>query len=91
MKALILNGARQGEDATCSVQDEVVADHVREALARAAEALADGRPVPDHAITRAENPPVPAGLYRFLGSRTFKRAARGHGVLRQLHARPCET
>lgn len=63
--------------------------HLREALALAAEALAEGRAVPDKAVKKADTPPVPIWLYRWMASRSFKKDTRRNGV-RDINARPYE-
>lgn len=64
------------------------ARNVRRALDLTADALRDGRPVPDEAVTLMARPLIPSRLYTVLASRRWKREARANGVRGQLRARP---
>ena len=54
------------------------------ALRMAGEALAEGRPVPEQAVTLISNSPLPPILWRWLfttiGTRTFRRQALANGI-----------
>jgi multimeric flavodoxin WrbA len=64
------------------------ARNVRRALALAANAVAQGRVVPDEAKALAGTLAIPAWLYRFLGDWGFRRDARRHGTRSRLGDRP---
>ena len=57
---------------------------LRDALIPVAEAVADGRPIPQLALPR----PMPAWLYRLGGNFMWRRAVGKHGATRSLRARP---
>jgi len=56
----------------------------RNALERVAISLAAGKPVPEDAKRQLGKPFVPAWIYRFVGSRNWKKRARQNGVLHKL-------
>lgn len=58
------------------------------ALALAAEALADGRPVPADAVTVMAGKSMPSWLYVFGGNLGWRLRAARRGVLRRIHDRP---
>jgi len=57
-----------------------------EALARGAEAIAEGKPIPEIALKKA----MPAWLYRFGGNIMWRREAKKNGVAGRLRDRPYE-
>jgi len=61
---------------------------VTRALVLAANAVAQGRVIPDEALRLARTLPVPAWLYRFFGEWGFRREAKKHGTRRRLGERP---
>ena len=65
--------------------------NAREALSLAADALSKGRPVPEEAIKRMADPPMPIRLYTMIGNRTWKKIASQYGMADQLKARPFAT
>ena len=64
--------------------------HQRKALDLTGEALADGRPIPDEAVTLMARLPIPAAAYRFMGDVGWRKLAKGNGVRRDLKTRPFE-
>jgi len=62
--------------------------NVRTALDLAADALARAHPIPPEAVALMAKPLVPKRLYLLLGSMSWKRSAKKHGVARTLDARP---
>ncbi|NTU52095.1 MAG: NADPH-dependent FMN reductase [Chlorobiaceae bacterium] len=62
----------------------------KKALERVAKALAVGNPVPEEARRQLGKPFVPAWIYRFAGSRNWKKQARHNGIIDQIDARPYE-
>lgn len=60
----------------------------KKALERVAKALAEGNPVPHEARRQLAKPFIPAWLYRFVGSRNWKKQARNNGVLEKINDRP---
>jgi multimeric flavodoxin WrbA len=65
-----------------------MARHARAALELAAEALADGQPVPRRAAALMARPLVPGRLYTALAHLDWLRQARRNGVLTRLGDRP---
>lgn len=61
---------------------------IRQALNMAAEALAQGMPIPQKAIQLLARPIVPAWLYRFLGTFGWEKAAKKYGRQNQLNHQP---
>jgi len=55
-----------------------------EALPRIAEAIADGKPIPEVALKRV----MPAWFYRLAGNIMWRRQAKKNGVARRLRAKP---
>ncbi|MHA1248044.1 MAG: hypothetical protein ACTSPE_12010 [Candidatus Thorarchaeota archaeon] len=68
-----------------------VGKNARDALSLAADALSKGRPVPEEAIKRMAEPPMPIRLYTMIGNRTWKKIASRYGMADQLKARPFAT
>lgn len=64
--------------------------HLPVVLEEAAEALAEGRPIPEDTIRSMRRPLVPARLYTLFGSRRWRRDARRHGAAGRIHDRPYE-
>ena len=64
--------------------------NVVKALDLAAEALLEGRDIPEAAAALMGKRLMPAWLYTFVGNRGMKRSARRHGVLGQVYAKPYE-
>ena len=62
--------------------------NLRKALDLCAAALADGRPVPEEAVTLAARPAMPHWLYIWMGNWGWKRAAKKHGTLHLLDRTP---
>lgn len=60
--------------------------NVSNALVPVAEALADGKPIPEPVLSK----PMPAWLYRIGGNVMWRFAARKHHATRRLRARPYE-
>ena len=60
------------------------------ALALIADALCEGRDVPDEAVTAMGKLPTPAAIYRAGGNLGWRRQAKKAGVRSQLAARPFE-
>jgi multimeric flavodoxin WrbA len=67
-----------------------VAGPLRDAFDLAADALADGRPVPTAANALLARPLIPARVYAAVGNLSWLGQARHHGVARKLLARPLE-
>ena len=72
-------------------QVQGLARHAIRALELAAEALAQGQPVPPEAVALMAKPLVPTWLYVRAAHLNWKRAARKYGVQKQLEARPYTT
>ncbi|MFN3374876.1 MAG: NAD(P)H dehydrogenase, partial [Chloroflexus sp.] len=64
---------------------------IRQALTMAAEALAQGQPIPLSAQRRMRQRAIPAWLYRLMGSIGWRTQARRWGMQRQLNRRPYRT
>jgi hypothetical protein len=62
--------------------------NVRQSLAIAAEALADGRPVPETAVRLMAKPLVPRWMYVWLGHRRWERGAKQQGGWNEIERRP---
>ncbi len=60
----------------------------RRALALAAEALSEGRPVPPEAVSLMAGRLMPSWMYVLVGSVGWKLRAARHGVLRRINDRP---
>ncbi|NTV67836.1 MAG: NADPH-dependent FMN reductase [Chlorobaculum sp.] len=60
----------------------------KKALDRVAEAFAAGKPVPEEARQQLAKPFIPGWIYRFVGSRNWKKQARQNGVFEKIDARP---
>jgi hypothetical protein len=65
-----------------------VARSVRRALELAAEALDDGRDIPEEAVHLMAKPMVPLRIYRWLTNYGWRRLARSNGVAERLAERP---
>ena len=61
------------------------------ALDLAAGAIAEGRPLPDQAVTTMATPMIPGWAYRAMGWLGWRMQARQNGVLGKLKARPYES
>ncbi|MBI3173250.1 MAG: NAD(P)H-dependent oxidoreductase [Chloroflexi bacterium] len=61
---------------------------LKQALDLAAEALADGRPIPGSARDLMARPIIPNWLYRFFGGLGWRQQAKGYGVEKHLRDRP---
>ena len=68
-----------------------VGKNARDALSLAADALSKGRSVPEEAIKRMAEPPIPIRLYTMIGNRTWKKMASQYGMADELKARPFAT
>ncbi len=68
-----------------------LARNVRKSLDLAADALADGRPLPSEAVRLMSTPLVPKWLYVWIGESGGKRRARANGVLERIADRPYGT
>lgn len=64
------------------------ARNLTRALALTADAVSQGRVVPDEARRLVRKLAVPAWVYRLLADRGFRKAAKKHGALRDVDARP---
>jgi multimeric flavodoxin WrbA len=60
----------------------------KKALDSVAEALAAGKPVPEAARQQLAKPFIPGWIYRFVGSRNWKKQARHNGALDKIDDRP---
>jgi multimeric flavodoxin WrbA len=60
----------------------------KKALDRVADAFSAGKPVPDEARQQLGKSFIPAWIYRFVGSRNWKKKARLNGILEQIDAQP---
>ena len=67
-----------------------LARNVIKSLNLAAEALAEGRPIPQKAVDLMAKPLMPRWLYILMGSSRWKREAKAHGVHKKLLDRPFE-
>ncbi len=61
---------------------------IRQSLDLAAEALANGQPVPQSARDLLARPSVPNWLYRFMGGFGWRQQAKGYGVQKSIRAQP---
>ena len=68
-----------------------VGKNARDALSLAADALSKGQSVPEEAIKRMAEPPIPIRLYTMIGNRTWKKMASQYGMADKLKARPFAT
>ncbi len=62
--------------------------HVRRSLDVTADALAEGRPVPDEAVALMAKPVIPKWLLLSVGGMVWKVQARREGAAHKLHDRP---
>jgi multimeric flavodoxin WrbA len=60
----------------------------KKALDQVAEAIATGNPVPEEARKQLAKPFIPAWIYRFVGSRNWKKQARRNGIIDKIDNRP---
>jgi multimeric flavodoxin WrbA len=63
----------------------------RRALDLAAEALAEGRDIPEEAVRLMARPVAPAWLYAVAGQWGWRRQAKRFGAQKRIHARPYQT
>jgi hypothetical protein len=84
---LALGGGEAISGGSLAARGGVVRNVVR-ALDLAADAVADGRPVPAEAVFLMAKPMMPAWLYTLVGNWGWRRRAASHGVQRRLGARP---
>jgi multimeric flavodoxin WrbA len=64
---------------------------IKKSLALAAEALAEGQPIPEGARNLLARPVIPASLYKLFGSWGWKQQAKRYGAQHHLQARPYQT
>jgi multimeric flavodoxin WrbA len=60
----------------------------KKALDGVASAFATGNPVPEEARQQLAKPFIPAWIYRFVGSRNWKKQARRNGIFEKIDDRP---
>jgi hypothetical protein len=60
----------------------------KKALDQVAEAIAAGNPVPEETRQQLARPFIPAWIYRFVGSRNWKKQARRNGIIDKIDNRP---
>ncbi|NTU67304.1 MAG: NADPH-dependent FMN reductase [Chlorobiaceae bacterium] len=60
----------------------------KKALDRVADAFIAGKPVPEQARQQLGKPFIPAWVYRFVGSRNWKKKARQNGILEKIDDQP---
>jgi hypothetical protein len=65
-----------------------LARNVIKSLDLAAQALADGKPIPEKAVDLMAKPLMPRWLYILMGSSRWKREAKAHGVYKKLLDKP---
>lgn len=68
-----------------------MARRVTRSLDLAAAALAEGKPVPDEAVTLMAKPLVPSWAYTLLGEISWRRRAKRYGVQKNLRDRPYQS
>jgi multimeric flavodoxin WrbA len=61
---------------------------IRQSLDLAAEALANGQPVPQSARDLLSKPSIPNWLYKFMGGFGWRQQAKGYGVQKSIRAQP---
>lgn len=64
--------------------------NVRKALELTAEALAEGKPVPEKAGELMSKPFIPSWIYLFIGNIMWKMQAKKNGVAKKINDRPYE-
>ena len=81
-------GAGQGIDGRPLADMGRMAGDISAALDIAAEALAEGKAVPEEAIAKMATPMIPVWAYTLVGGINWRLQARQHGALRDLNNRP---